>query len=187
MHYLRQLNTSTRVLIAEISFLVLAASLLTVLHFPKFLPTNVYLFLHITGAVLFIGNVVVTGVWMVWAERTKDTRVIAFATRAVSWADAFFTGPGVVLLLLSGLLMAPNCDECTQGFATHWIIAGLALFGISGALWLVLLIYQNTLLKSLSSNPSKFYKTLHRWYFVGILNTVIPLVILAIMATKPAF
>lgn len=136
---------------------------------------------------MFIGNIIVTAIWMFFAERTKNKEIITFATRMVNWADVFFTGPGVTLLLLSGLLMARYCDECTQGLMTHWVVLGLGLFGLSGALWAVLLVYQNKLIQGLREKPEQFYKTLHRWYAVGIMNTIIPLGILGIMVIKPSF
>lgn len=181
-----RLHLSTKILIGEIAFLVIAANVLSLLHYPRILPLNINLFLHILGAVMFIGNIVVSGVWMFWAERTRDKKIITFAARMVNWADVVFTGPGVILLLLNGLLMTPYCDECSQGFMTHWIEVGFGLFVISGLLWSVLLVYQNALMQGLSESPKKFYQTLHRWYLVGIINTIIPLIILAVMIIKPS-
>ena len=180
-----RLPLNVKILIGEISFLAIAAAILSAFHFPKLLPMNIYLFLHLLGAVMFVGNIVVTALWMFFAERTKNTDVITFATRMVTWADVFFTGPGVILLLLDGLLMAPYCAECTQGLLTHWVLLGFGLFGVSGALWIVLLTYQNKLLRGLQENPKQFYRILHRWYAVGAINTVIPLLILGIMVVKP--
>lgn len=182
-----RLHLSTKILAGEIIFLILAASTLTVLHYPKLLPMSVHLFLHITGAIMFIGNIVITGVWMYWAERTRDKEVITFAAQMVNWADVFFTGPGVILLLLNGLEMASHCDKCSMGLATPWIEASLTLFIVAGILWAVLIVYQNTLMRGLNGNSQGFYKTLHQWYVVGIIDTIIPLVILAFMVMKPAF
>src|SRR4030067_503302 len=39
-----------------------------------------YKLIHIAGGVLFIGNIVVTGVWMFMARRTNDPRIISFAS-----------------------------------------------------------------------------------------------------------
>jgi len=182
-----KLYTSTKFVIGEVVFLALAVSLLVLFHFPRLVPLNVDLALHILGAVMFIGNIVVTAFWMLRAERTKDRSAIAFAAQAVNWADVFFTAPGVILLVLSGLQMALYCDECTQGFATRWLDVALGLFSISGVLWTFLLIYQNRLLRELEEGSKEFYKTLHRWYIVGAVNTIIPIIILAIMTVKPSF
>lgn len=184
---LQRLHLSTKILTSEIIFLVLAANLLGIMHYPRLVPLNVNLFLHILGAVLFIGNIIVTGVWMYLAERSKDRAVITFAAKAVNWMDVFFTGPGVILLLLNGLEMAPYCDQCHQGFATKWIQVGLGLFIVSGILWVALIIYQNALVRGLTENNDQFYKTLHKWYVIGVADTIIPLIILAVMIIKPAF
>ncbi len=181
------LYRSTKIVIGEVIFLAIAASVLILFHFPKILPFNVYLALHVLGVIMFIGNIVVTAFWMLRAERTKDKAAITFAAQAVNWADVFFTAPGVILLVLSGLQMTPYCDECTQGFTTHWIDLALGLFSISGVLWVFLLIYQNRLLHELEENQKAFYKTLHKWYAVGAANTVIPIIILGIMTIKPSF
>lgn len=54
--------------------------------------------LHILGAILLVGNIVITGVWMFMAERTINPDVMRFAVRMVNWADVFFTVPGIFLI-----------------------------------------------------------------------------------------
>lgn len=36
---------------------------------------------HILGVVLFLGNIIVTGVWKVLADRTGEPRTVAYAQR----------------------------------------------------------------------------------------------------------
>lgn len=36
---------------------------------------------HILGVVLFLGNIIVTGVWKVLADRTGELRTVAYAQR----------------------------------------------------------------------------------------------------------
>ena len=67
---------------------------------------NTYLLLkslHILGAVIFLGNIIVTGWWKVMADRTRNPVIIAFAQRQVTLTDYIFTGGGVVLILATGL------------------------------------------------------------------------------------
>ena len=47
--------------------------------------------LHILGAVLFLGNLLVTGAWMTWAVGQKDSRIAAFASAGVNKGDQWFT------------------------------------------------------------------------------------------------
>ena len=49
---------------------------------------------QILGAVIFLGNIIVTAAWMMLAERTREASVIHFTSKTVSRADLLFTGPG---------------------------------------------------------------------------------------------
>lgn len=155
--------------------------------FDSFLPHRVYLTLHIVGAVIFVGNIIVTGTWMFWAERTRQREVIAFATHSVHWADVFFTAPGVTLVFANGFIMAQDFG----GIQTSWITVALSLFTLSGVVWVLTLIPAQDRLARLSSIgtelPADFYHALHRWYFWGIVATLLPLGSLVIMVTKPHF
>ncbi len=149
-----------------------------------------YKFLHILGAVLFLGNIIITGIWMYLAERSKKVPVIQFATKAVNWMDVFFTAPGAVLVLLTGLLQAPHHSGI---YTQSWILTGLILFSLSGVVWLLFLIPDQSRLIKLSSEEltknsnlsKKFFMVLRRWYFWGIIATALPLISLAIMVLKP--
>ncbi|MGH8119665.1 MAG: DUF2269 family protein [Gammaproteobacteria bacterium] len=55
--------------------------------------------LHILGAVIFLGNIIVTGWWKVMADRTKNPKVIAFAQRQVTMTDFVFTAGGAAIIL----------------------------------------------------------------------------------------
>ncbi len=149
-------------------------------RYPLVLPYQWHKALHIFGAVIFVGNIIVTGVWMLLAERTRDPAVLRFAARAVNWADVFFTGPGVVLVLWNGLVLAPHWGGI---YGTSWITAALGLFALSGIVWVIFLIpYQHRLIQR---SGDEFLQILHRWYFWGIIATILPLISLALMATKP--
>ena len=54
---------------------------------------------HLFGVILFLGNIIVTGVWKVLADRTGEPRVIAYAQRLVTLTDWIFTAGGVALIL----------------------------------------------------------------------------------------
>lgn len=148
-----------------------------------------YKILHVIGAVLFLGNIIITGIWMFLAEKSKNAGVIQFAIIAVNWMDVFFTAPGAALILLSGLLQAPHHGGL---YTQSWILAGLILFSLSGVIWLIFLIPDQHRLITLSSQltktgklPTKFFKVLHKWYFWGIIATILPLISLVIMVLKP--
>lgn len=64
--------------------------------------------LHLLGVVLFLGNIVVTGVWKVLADRTQQPKIVAYSQRLVTVTDFVFTTTGVILIFITGELMARN-------------------------------------------------------------------------------
>jgi uncharacterized membrane protein len=67
---------------------------------------NAFKVIHLFGVVLFLGNIIVTGVWKVLADRTEEPRVIAYAQHLVTLTDWVFTAGGVVLILAGAYGMA---------------------------------------------------------------------------------
>jgi uncharacterized membrane protein len=175
----------------EIAIIIALLAVLGAAHFPLLLPYEWLKTLHIFGVVIFLGNIIVTGVWMLWAERDGRKATLSFAANAVNWADVFFTAPGILLILAGGLMMAPRWG----GVTTSWIAIGLGLFALSGVLWVCFLVrYQDRLIQ-LSAGPSQpetalpdaFFRVLHKWYVWGVIATVLPLVSLIVMVLKPRF
>ncbi len=153
-----------------------------------------HLTLHILGAVVFLGNIVVTAMWMALARSSGNVPVIAFAARTVARTDWLFTAPGVVLVLGNGLALAAdryggwsNVDE------TAWISLALLLFVASGVVWVgFLLRYQAAMVRLShvaatggSALPQDFFAAYNRWAAWGILATVLPLVSLYLMVARP--
>lgn len=94
--------------------------------------------IHVFGVVILLGNVIVTAFWKVYADRTRNPPVIAFAQRLVTTTDFVFTGGGIFLMLVGGFGAAHVND--LDPFGTSWLIWGQALFLISGAIWMAVLI-----------------------------------------------
>ena len=69
-------------------------------------PYTAFKIIHMLGIVLFLGNIIVTGVWKAFADRTGNAEVVAFAQRLVTLTDWVFTFGGVVLILIGGYGMA---------------------------------------------------------------------------------
>lgn len=149
-----------------------------------------YRLIHIAGGILFIGNIVVTGVWMLMARRTNDLRVISFASVMVDWLDLVFTGPGVFLILVSGIVLATPWGGV---LGASWISAAVAMFAFSGVVWIVFLLPCQRRLVRLSDEaaasgaplPWEFHDILRKWFFWGAVATLSPLASLALMITKP--
>ena len=54
-----------------------------------------WLVVHLLGVVLFLGNILVTAMWKLLADRTRAPGVVAYAQRVVTITDFAFTAPGV--------------------------------------------------------------------------------------------
>lgn len=133
--------------------------------------------LHLLGVCLFIGNIMVSGFWKAMADRVDDLGVARFATRLVNMTDAVFTGAGAILLLAAGHAMAGTHGGIA---ANPWIWWSYATFGLSGLLWVAVLvpiqIRQARLLRSASSTVPADYKRLARiWSAVGVVATLVTL------------
>jgi uncharacterized membrane protein len=130
--------------------------------------------LHMLGVCLFIGNIIVSGFWKAMADRVDDLAVARFATRLVNLTDAVFTGLGATLLLAAGRAMAGQHGGIA---ANPWIVWSYAAFGLSGLLWVAVLvpiqIRQARLLRSASHTiPANYKRLAVIWSAVGIAATV---------------
>jgi uncharacterized membrane protein len=135
--------------------------------------------IHILGVVILIGNVTVTSVWKVFADRTNNPVVIAFAQRLVIGTDWSLTIAGIVLVMLGGYGMALLGRLDLLG--APWLFWGQLLFFASGVMWLGILVpvqaEQFRLSQSFDAGriPER-YKHLNRiWIIWGVLSTI-PLV-----------
>jgi uncharacterized membrane protein len=145
--------------------------------------------LHIFGVVIFLGNIIVTGVWKVCADKIRDPHIAAFGQRLVTLTDWIFTFPGVMIILLTGLHMAQSWGGIS---AQSWIKTGLTLFLISGIIWVVILIpiqiKQAHMAKRFDKDlniPSLYWKLNWFWVFFGTIATILPLCNLYFMVIKP--
>lgn len=145
--------------------------------------------LHIVGACLFIGNIVVSAFWKVLADRTRNFFVVSFATRLVNVTDVVFTSLGVTFLLLSGHLLAGNYGGI---ISQPWILWSYVLVGISGAIWLFVLVpiqlkQARILRASKTETISDEYHRLARvWSLAGTIATIVPLPAIYLMVSRGA-
>ncbi len=144
--------------------------------------------LHVLGAVLFIGNILVTAVWKSLADRTRNAVVIGFSQRLVTVTDFAFTATGIVLLAGTGAVMAPRLG----GLHDAWLVWGVALFAAAGVLWLFVLVPVQTMQARLARGfahggeiPSRYWKLARVWMAAGGVATLLPLAALAVMVMKP--
>lgn len=159
-----------------------------------FFPYLWHKLLHVLGAVLFVGNIVVTAAWMTWAAQRKDANVLAFASTSVNRADQWFTSPGVLLLLINGLVISNVYTGEWLGFLRiPWILAGFILLFVTGGLYGATVRRYQIEMVRLSSGaaqggtavPPEFFTVLRKWNITGGIATILPLLALYFMVVKP--
>jgi uncharacterized membrane protein len=154
------------------------------------MPYNAWLSLHILGVVLFLGNIVVTAVWKLLADRTKNPPVVAYGQRLVTVTDIAFTATGAILIIVSGQVMAREFGGVFSG--PSWLLWGWSLFVASGAIWLLVLVPIQVMQERLARTfrdgaaiPDRYWKLSRLWAVFGSIATALPLFNLYLMVFKP--
>lgn len=149
-----------------------------------------WLFLHVLGVILFLGNIVVTAMWKMLADRTKSPPVVAYAQRLVTVTDVAFTATGVILIIVAGQVLAGDYGGVFSGPA--WLTWGWSLFIAAGVVWLVVLVpiqvQQERLARRFRDGgeiPERYWRLSKLWAVSGGIATVLPLVTLYLMVFKP--
>ena len=85
--------------------------------------------LHILSVVIFLGNIITGVFWKMHGDRVGTATARAQALDGVIHSDRWFTLPGVLAIIITGVVLA-----LTQGYPllrTKWILWSIILFGIS--------------------------------------------------------
>lgn len=139
--------------------------------------------LHVLGAVLLLGNVVVTGVWSALLYRARREVGFRSIARGILWTDLAFTLVGGILLTLTGVLMARASG--LPIFATPWVRHGAYLLGASTLLWLVFLLPDQFRMDKVDpSDDAQFRRLFLRWSLIGWFSTALLFGALWVMVTK---
>jgi uncharacterized membrane protein len=141
--------------------------------------------IHLLCACLFLGNVIVSGVWAVLAERTGRHEIIKFSNRMVLITDVLFTATGALGVVVTGHLMA---DRFGGDMAHGWITWSYMLFGLSGLIWAFVLVpiqlRQRALLARFDYITADYQRLSRVWQVAGAVATLLPLPIIYLMVTK---
>lgn len=147
-------------------------------------------FLHVLGAIILIGNVTVTAVWKVFADRTHDPRVVAFGQRLVTITDWTLTVSGIALIVIGGYGAA--LAGRMNPFGARWLVWGQILFAISGLIWAGILIpaqirqaREAKLFASGGEITASYRRDAKRWLVWGIVATVPLVAAVWLMVFKP--
>jgi uncharacterized membrane protein len=146
--------------------------------------------IHIFGAVIFLGNIVVTGVWKALADRTRNPAIIAYSQRLVTITDFLFTALGAAIVFVTGwFFLAKDFGGISN---TYWLSWGFWLFIASGVLWVGILIpvqiMQSRMAKEFKTTneiPEQYWKLSSVWEVVGTIAVILPFSVLYFMIFKP--
>ena len=148
--------------------------------------------IHVISVIAFLGNIVTGLFWHVEAARSRNPALLAFTMRGIIRSDRFFTIPGVVGIILSGVATAMQGHLPILG--TRWILWTLMLFAVSGLAFMfrVAPLQRELLRMAESGTPpasfdySRYHVVARRWEMWGAIALVTPLIGLVLMVLKPA-
>lgn len=151
---------------------------------------NVFKFAHIIGVILLLGNITVTAVWKVFADRTRDASIIAFGQRMVTGTDFGLTVPGIVLTMVGGYGAMIEAQYDFPG--PFWLLWSQISFVAAGIIWLGVLIpiqvKQARMAKQFGGAtevPGEYRRLARQWLAWGLIATVPLVSALYLMIYKP--
>jgi uncharacterized membrane protein len=148
--------------------------------------------LHIVSVIAFLGNITTGLFWHAHAARTRDPKLLAHTMDGIIRSDRWFTVPGVVGIIATGVAAAVYGGFSILG--TGWILWTLILFGVSGAvfgIWVAplqrqLREYAAASQQSGTFDYSRYRRLALRWEFWGAVALLTPVAGLVLMVLKPA-
>lgn len=139
--------------------------------------------LHVLGAVLLLGNVVVTGFWALFLWRVRDAVPFRPVARAIMWADYLFTIAGGTLLTMTGIMMTQRAGF--RPLETPWLLKGMVALGVSMLVWAVLLLPDQWRMERLGpDDDARLRRIFLRWSVVGWADTALLFYGLWVMVQK---
>jgi uncharacterized membrane protein len=146
--------------------------------------------LHVAAVVIFLGNITTGLFWHMHAARTRDPGILAHTMDGIIRSDRLFTIPGVVLIIVFGVIAAVLGRLPLLG--TGWILWSLVLFTVSGVafMWKVAPLQRRLRDLARAGVQGGFdydaYRRLARnWEFWGAVALVTPAAALVLMVLKP--
>jgi uncharacterized membrane protein len=99
---------------------------------------HVLAMLHVLGATVFLGDILLTLVCRLRAARARDLRILAFTNELVLYTDRWLLSPAVFVIVLTGSLMG------ALGRPAFWTtppkLVAVILFALSGVVWKLFLV-----------------------------------------------
>ena len=141
--------------------------------------------IHITGVVLFLGNITIGVFWKSFADRTGNAAIMASTMDGIIAADRVFTIPGILLLLVGGIGMA--IVGHIPMLSTGWLLWGIIAFVLSGLAFGPLSRAQRKISFAAHAGNFQEYDEFSKgWTFWGTIALAFPVIAFVLMILKPA-
>ena len=139
--------------------------------------------LHVTSAVLIVGNVTVTGVWAWFLYRQRREVGFRAIARGIMLTDIIVTLVGGAGLTITGILMVRAQQLSIMD--TPWLRRGVLTLAISTVVWVVSLLPDQLRMERLDQSDDRGMRRLFtRWSVLGWASTVLLFVGLWSMVMK---
>jgi uncharacterized membrane protein len=147
--------------------------------------------LHVSAVVMFLGNIITGLFWHAHAARTRDPRLLHHAMDGILRSDRWFTNPAAATIAITGVATA--LVGHLPILRTHWIAGGLALFALSGLVYVVRVTPLQKQLRTLARvglesgtfDHPQYTALARRWELWGAVALVLPLAAFVLMILKP--
>ncbi|HEY7452676.1 MAG TPA: DUF2269 family protein [Candidatus Limnocylindria bacterium] len=143
----------------------------------------ILLLIHVLAAIVAVGANLTYAIWF-RAAGTDPDRVV-FVIRTVRTIDNRIANPGYIVLLITGVLMVLGG---AFSFTTGWILAAIGLYIATAVIGIALFgpAIRRQLAEAEKDVTSEAYRAAaSRSTTLGIVTTVLVLVIVVLMVTKP--
>lgn len=154
------------------------------IKFPLLLSYEWHKILHITGVVLFMGNMIAGPVWFSYAYYSKNTEIIKFGGRLMEITDLALTIPGMILTIINGLFLASVFGGSGN---LPWLYYSIILLLTMWILSIPLIYIQEKLYSYIEHQPENrrvINRWLAVWSIVGSIVMIPPSIIFYWMVVK---
>lgn len=154
------------------------------IRYPLLLSYEWHKILHITGVILFMGNMIAGPIWFSYAYYSKSKELLKFAGRLLELTDVYLTIPGIALTVINGLFLA-SAFGGTQN--QPWLFYSIVLLLVMWALSIPVIYLQEKLYSSIendSGNRKEVNKLMIAWGIIGTLVMIPPGIIFYFMVVK---
>ena len=146
--------------------------------------------LHVSAVVMFLGNIITGLYWHRHAARTRDPRLLHHAMDGILTSDRWFTNPAAATIAITGVAAAVVGH--VPILRTHWIAGGLALFILSGLVFVTRVTPLQKQLRDLARagvvgtfDHPRYEALARKWELWGAVALLLPLAAFVLMILKP--